>query len=407
MSGPCSNCYNMENRRQDLPYGRLESVALIPVLLVLLWSFFMYSGLADLQWDFPVYYYTAKMHSMGVGLYDSETLLEIAPYPINTYVYPPLTVYFFKPFSFFEYGLAQHVFLGVKLLLVGVLLSSWRDFFLKRDVDVFYYGACLLAYNMTLIRDLIGGNISVFEQAFLWSGFYFLLRGRHSLFSLFVLAASSFKLNLIVFLGLVLLVGDNARYRVFLRSAFVFSLYLVFSYLASPSQFDSYVNSANLSVSIPNERGVLNPCMPELLGDLSDILRYEYGIFTPGILWQIIYLLTSLTVLLLTLKAFMVLRSSSASDWRRMILFLSTVAFALVMPRFKDYSYILLLPATYFILRRPKYVRHYNFLVMATYFVIPIFSSGLKYPFTLLEYYPLFMAYAVWVMYLKDVFSDR
>jgi hypothetical protein len=91
------------------------------------------------------------------------------------------------------------------------------------------------------------------------------------------------------------------------------------------------------------------------------------------------------------------------------MVFLSCAAYALLMPRFKDYSYVLLLVPAYFALKKTVGGLGRVFFFALMILSVPEYVNlpGLKEVFEQLwRFMPLWAAAAVWVLYLRVAFSS-
>ena len=137
------------------------------------------------QWDFEIYY--SAIGELQAGHNPYEVL----------YLYPPLTLWVFSPFSLFTQPAASVLYLILKSIAFLFLLSIWRKEFLPADNNTLLPVFLLFAFNATIYTDFAAGNISVFEQLFLWLAFSFLLKNRITWFCTLVIIAASFKLTLL------------------------------------------------------------------------------------------------------------------------------------------------------------------------------------------------------------------
>ena len=142
-----------------------------------------------------------------------------------------------------EYKTAFHIFLIAKSILLVGLIYFWKREFLKQDGGILFYVFCLLAFNSTVFLDMIAGNINLVQQALLWLGFSFYIKGRYKLFCLFTLIAASFKMTPIFFLILMLLPEDKNKYKYFFGAGALFLSYLLIQYLIVPDLFTGFIKN--------------------------------------------------------------------------------------------------------------------------------------------------------------------
>jgi alpha-1,2-mannosyltransferase len=160
---------------------------------------------ASHQWDFETYYYAASAYRAGLDPYLLQSLTTVAGKPIELpFIYPPATLLLFVPFSYLPLGTASLVWLSLKCVLAGILVWIWRKEFLRFVAPDLVLVTALLGFDLALLWDLRTGNVSLVEQALLWSGFFAYVRGRFSVAAVLIGLASVFKLGPIVFLALFL-----------------------------------------------------------------------------------------------------------------------------------------------------------------------------------------------------------
>ncbi len=353
-------------------------------------------------WDFNIYYAAGKVFAGGGNPYDADALSKYAETKHLPYVYPPITLWFFKPLAGWNYNTAVNVFLAVKCLVLIGLAYLWKKKFLAGESDPFYYLFLLLAFNGALYCDFYTGNISIFEQALLWLGFYALIQRRPEILSLLVLVVAAFKITPILFILLLLILEGRKKYFYLLGTLALYIAIQALSYVNNPQLFKAFVNnSAGL-----DERSAINPSTLALLRDGFDSLAKYAGISVPGAGQMVLYLaLVGVAVLLTILVALPLLRHKSP-DREKVLIFLSCLVYALIMPRFKDYSYILLLAPAYFIIKSNRKLYWPLFIALALlpipWVQLPGFEPLRSYLF---GYYPLFAAYAVWIVFLKEIQS--
>ena len=83
------------------------------------------------------------------------------------------------------------------------------------------------------------------------------------------------------------------------------------------------------------------------------------------------------------------------------------LVYALIHPRFKDYAHMLLLPPAYYMIRNTRFTPAVPFIFFLSILVYPPFIvPGTEIIFSFFwKYYPLMIVYAIWGMYLHEIFS--
>ena len=162
------------------------------------------------QWDLQTYYYGAKAFEEGKNPYDRDVLSAIAGSPVRfRYVYPPHTLPVLAVLTQLPLREASLLWLGLKGVLICLLFWVWGRM-LPALGEPGYLVLAVLAFNGAILADVIAGNISLVEQAFLWSGFL-MLRKNLTASALLIAAASFFKVSYALFLVLPLLVPGERR----------------------------------------------------------------------------------------------------------------------------------------------------------------------------------------------------
>lgn len=343
------------------------------------------------QWDFKIYY--SAIGELQAGHNPYELL----------YLYPPLTLWVFSPFSLFTQPVASVLYLILKSIAFLFLLSIWRKEFLPSDNNTLLPVFLLFAFNATIYTDYAAGNISVFEQLFLWLAFSFLLKNRIAWFCTLVIIAASFKLTPLLFLFLLPLFNVKRSWYYVSLSLGIFAGFLFCSYLLFPSLFHDYL--ANLHVE--GGRGAINPTVFAFASNISEFIGRSHHMEIPGIVPIAAYLCISTAVLFIARRPLAVLARSANPRDRLTLVFFVCVLTALILPRFKDYSYILLLVPTYSIILQSNIPRSRSLLLLLTMLSAHIPLPGLSFISKLWGYYPLFIAGGVFLLYVREILSSE
>ena len=359
------------------------------------------------QWDFRSSYYAAKIFASGQNPYDANIVSKAAQPLPQLYTYPPVTLYFYRIFSSFEYKTAYYVFLFLKCIALMGLLYLWRKKYFERSQEIpeaFFYIFCLLAFSSAVKLDMNAGNINLFEQCMLWLGFSYYLKRRFFLFTIIILVAASFKILPALFLLLLCLSDDKNNILYLSIASILFLFYLLINYLVAPHLFIGFLKNA---LAVCNERGIINASTFNFVKDLAIVLQDKTGfILSNEVIWLSYFSIITIIVFS-TCYAYRRLFTKKIIEKEKMELFLFCLIYALILPRFKDYAYVLLLIPTDYILKKKNFIKVYPVL-----FVLTVFPS---YQFLLLtntgvsallhQYYSLILAYGVWSLYLYYIFS--
>jgi hypothetical protein len=328
--------------------GRVHRAATVIVWLAL--AACVYSIASDhlAQWDFQGYYTAAHAFAIGTNPY-----VPMHPHPHLhghlIYPYPPLTLYLFQWTMLLSPASAKLVWLALKLLALAALACVWHKSFqpLQADWPVVLFIA--LGFNATLLRDLVSGNISGFEQLGIWSGFALLLANRPYWAAVTLASVAQFKLLPAAFIGLIPLVRPRDGWKPFLVGCIVFVGILALNPVLRPDLTHEYLGF--FTDPSLDDRGIVEPSSLALFRDVIDLTSYMPGLpynVTAGTNVYIVYL--SSLVLVLAAGAWRARSKLRGAD-PRLMLYFGCALFAIAMPRMKDYSYILMLMPALFVVR--------------------------------------------------------
>jgi len=387
-------------------HRRYLKIFLISLMLAYA-SFLMGSILTNpqnYQNDFKVYYYSARAYYAGLNPYDSNDVSLVAPVPINhKFIYSPAVLFLFSFLSNVEYTSAFYLFLGFKCLALAGLILLWKNSFLPKGSDPAFYLFCLLAFNGSLYIDIAAGNISIIEQLILWLAFYFLIKNRFAQFCILIVFASLFKVTPILFLFLLLFSEGNKRYFYFFAAWTFFMLLMFVSYKTNPLHFASYYDN----IRHVREVGIVNPATLPLLEDIFGYLSIKPGISLPSGFPLAAYLMIVAGVVGITLRGFISVKSWEAGEKEKLLIFVFCIVYAIILPRFKDYSYILLVVPAYYLIRKVSLKSVYPLL----FIIITLSSVHVTLPLAdaisgiLWNYFPLIVAYCIWGLYMHEIHS--
>jgi hypothetical protein len=299
-------------------------------------------------WDFRVYYDAAIASERGLDIYDPAVRAEIAGFrsPL-VFAYPPATAHLFRPFTLLAYPFAYLAWLALKLVALAALIWVWRRLVpLDAGPGTLLFG--LLAFAGAIHQDLLTGNVSLFEQLLVWTGVLALARGRDVVFAVLVAVAAQLKLAPIAFLAVLPFARRPARLTPLLVGAGTFAGLLATNAL-EPALLESY-----LAKSPPlHERGRLNPSSLALARDVADALAEE-GVRLPAGAAGAIYAGVVALALGAAFAALRRHRRRAAGPDVVLVALLVAAVYAVVMPRLKPYSAIVLLPPTLFVIQRAR-----------------------------------------------------
>lgn len=332
-------------RRFVPPPWRPMAVAALAALVVWRLWYLRTGG----HWDFMTYYWAAVAHRAGLDPYQLPNLSQVAGHRIVLpYVYPPGVLYLLRPFTWLSLQGAIIAFVSLKAVALAGLVVLWRSCLGSRETLPLVV-LVALAFSAAVFNDFFAGNVSTFEQLALWLGFWLLLRQRIVAFSLLVVLASTAKLTPLVFLLLVLLSAHPRRYPLFAAATATGLLSILASFGASSARMASYV----AMIARLDERGPTNPALLPFLKDIHEHLVRQHAI-SPVVGPTTLYVVAALLMLGVTTFVMLRLRRRRGDGPEVMLgcVIGLVLLHAIALPRFKDYSYIALIPAVVFVGRR-------------------------------------------------------
>jgi hypothetical protein len=309
----------------------------------------VYKNSADQQWDFTIYYWADKTAQAGLNPYQVENLKNVSGLPLwLTYVYPPMTLWVFRPFSIMAYGEAYFVWLGLKLAVLAGLIVLWRRYFLRQIWSLLFLFVLVFGFDSALFWDLRSGNIALFETALLYLSFVAILKGRFRLFALMIVLISLFKVTTLFFLLLLLFFPVRRRWRLILSAAGLFALVMTANYLFEPGMYSAYLSRA---WSVDERARDFNYSLIAFLQDLTEIVSAGR--------WP--EFLSRLPLVLAIASGLAILAAGGASlrrIWRKGVsesplhtIFLACFTYALIFPRLKCYTLVLLIVPMFYLMR--------------------------------------------------------
>jgi hypothetical protein len=379
---------------------RFVLIALLSVFVVYILAEIVFDP-AQRQWDFRTYYYAASVQASGGNPYDAAELnrrsggLTVLPF-----IYPPPTLAFFRLFAAVPFDTAYQLWLALKILLGGGLIFLWRKYLFPDEPAFTFYLFLLLAFGATFYIDFVTGNVTIIEQALLWLGIVLLLRGRPLEFCAALLVASAFKLTPVIFVFLLPLLNVRHAWRYLAGTAGVTVAAGGLSYMLDAAAWREFVTR----MPVADEAGNLgNPSSLSLCRDLVASVAEKLGTTAPDAVPLAIYILAMALILWFSARSYRDIKRSACPDSSQLIVYLSCLAFALVMPRFKTYSFMLLLPPALCVIRSSRQLPAFGFL-----FALVALCASTPFPISpylrmFWLYYPLLITVMIWLLLILSV----
>ncbi|TFF96358.1 MAG: DUF2029 domain-containing protein [Promethearchaeota archaeon] len=364
----------------------------------------------NFQWDFKIYYFATKYFMNGQSPYN-EIYLGLP------YVYHPLTLYLFYPFTLCPFYIASFIFLVLKNIAFLFLLYLWIFKFLEKDDNPqFFIFFSLIAFNTAFFIDLMAGNIATFEALFIWFAIFFFLKGRkYYLFVLCIIFISYFKLTPILILFLLIFSKDSKRFIYLIIGFTIFFLFFLIPAFYNPLLFGDYLHYIQ---TVTREIGPKNPSTLSLISFLlmplvnNYIISLELSVISSFTLSIISFLLILTIIIHWKINIWKFQKHYySPQKQRKIIISLFFLVYCLVVPRFKDYSYIIMIFPAFYLIRTinsdkqkvPEKLRN-NFLLFLFLFSSYKFIS-IFFLFAL-EYNVLISIYLLFLFFLYNSYKN-
>jgi hypothetical protein len=304
-------------------------------LIVLCWGWLfarVWAGL-EFQFDFQTYYLAAQIFERGQTPYDVHQLRE-ASGNRNTlpFIYPLSALHLLRPFAHLDYGSAHRLWVLLKALALVLLFWTWMRWFLREIDGRLMAAVALLGFQAALVWDVKVGNITVFEQLFLWAGFAFLIHRRTTAFVICIVIASIAKLVFVVFLLLLFLPSVRSPANTMRAVAGVVALALLtfLPFAAAPEYLRGFLHA----VVSQHPRMQYNP---SILGVVDELALFPGTRFlATG--WTKLIPVAAYYALLFWVSRTLVRRTLASGSIEQAVL-VSAMLYALASPRLVVYSY--------------------------------------------------------------------
>jgi hypothetical protein len=229
-----------------------------------------------------------------------------------------------------------------------------------------------------------------------------LLTGRDTLFAVLIALSAAFKLTPALFLLTTFLVDRPHRWRPVAIGMGTLALWVGLNYWSDPVEFAGYISGAT---SLQESAAQGNPSHLRFWWDLLALVAKQTGQFIPTHVPWLLFGATAISIVWFSYRSWVKSTASRIGARELESIFLFCTTYALIQPRFKSYSYILLLPPAYYVLMRGQHVP-------ATGALLALFASSAVMPlpnpvplgpyFVLLWlFYPLLLAFTVWGLLLR------
>ena len=351
------------------------------------------------QWDFRVYYFAAQAWRAGLNPYDPRTLpLDLSKDGLR-FSYPPYALALFAPLTALPLTAAIQFVLVLKTIALGCLIHIWGRLLRTTLTDPVWVVFLMFAYSSAIFVDFISGSITTFEQLLVWIGVLALIEQRYWPFTMVVVAASLLRLTPIALLAVCLAAPNRRGYRYVGAGAAAFATILLATWGVAPRLTAGFIRSLAGNVG---ERGWLNPAALPLAIDVSGLLGRTIRVAASPLAQAALYLAIVVAVLVPTVVTIRRLARRGDAPRMDLIVYIAFLAAGLVLPRFKNYSYMLLIVPTYYIAIRSTRLRAAVPLMLLV--CLPVYSwittpANLA---LLADYSKWLMALGAWALFLYE-----
>lgn len=271
------------------------------------------------QGDLLAYHAAGRVLTEGGSPHDFEALRTRGA--STPFVYPPLAWPFARAVAAFDWPTAQRGFLALKLLALLGLALLWRSWLEGRPlVFATTLALGLFGFRLALRVELSTGNVALFEALGLWSAI--VLARRHPSIALLPLGLGA-HWKLVPLSALPVLSRRWTELRAMAPGLLVLAVVLGASVASAPDGWRRFLEVATTLEEGPPQNATLVVLTQHLLGR-GPVAIGLWLLFAAGVAW-------------LTLTQ----RHRPDVEWVPLAL----LAWALVLPRFKDYAFVALLPA--------------------------------------------------------------
>jgi hypothetical protein len=324
-----------------------------------------------------------------------------------SFYHPPITLYAYRLFLFFPQPIAYELWCALKVCALVALLSLWSRHFLRLPIDSFTIVYFLLAFNSAIYCDLVAGNVSIFEQLALWAGFRALMGGRYVRFCILLVVVAQLKLTPLFFAVLLLFVPERPQWFWFAGCLAGFVALFSLNHVLQPVLLKEFFHAVSgLDEGIADG----NAATLTLIRDVVD-RALGYGTSAATRLDEGIFCAVALAIGVPSLAVVLRHRSAAVGRDPKLLIYFACVLFAVLSPRMKNYSYILLLMPTLHLLR-VVWGRAVAPVVLSVLVVAVLYPQAdsllpIRVAFELLYFYmPLVAAFVVWLGYLRLLRND-
>lgn len=299
------------------------------------------------QWDLKIYMECSRTLASGADPYATQPVFNGDHFQC---LYPPMIMDLYRPFNYFtaEFGdgAGERFWAVLKVVSMVLMLWLWKDYILTpgRNLQRLLFAA--IAYGSPFWSDFRAGNAGSFEHLILWAALAAFIAECDLLFAVLVAAAAQPKILPAAFLPLVL-----AKRRPNVRAFLVGGALAVGAFGLNELIHPGLLKEFFLQLRDPGqpwhyERGP-NNCA--FVGLVQHALETAWHDRARAMAWAMrVNAVWSAAIAAATAWSLRRLwrGEGTETDKRRRTVMLYAAAYAMVAPRLKDYSFLLLIPPT-------------------------------------------------------------
>ena len=332
----------------------------------------------EVQWDFRVFHTAWQAARAGFDPYALANIETMSGQSNGLrFFYPPITLHFFGLFGWLPYDSARIVWLGAEAAALALVVEMWRRHFLRGVSNWALAAVVPLGFSVAVLWDLQAGNVTIFENLLLWIGFAFVVRGRKALGAAGIVLGALFKICPIALLGLLFVLPPR---RDSVRAAGVAAVAFGLLSLVQFAWHPDWIATFGHNLETVRETGSCNPCLLAICDDYCP----KHA--------EVAWLLGAIVLLGVSLRTFGRLARTGTP---LASLVFTLLVYALVAPRFKSYSYMLLIPPALLVAHALPRVTG---SIAVALLCIPTDGHPLGLAPLPVPYYPWFLALALWLM---------
>lgn len=327
-------------------------------LTLYLLSFGFYALKSYSMWDFSAYYWAAKASLAGLDPYNTNEVSTLAGKELFPYLYPPLVTRLFYPLAILPPVAARIIYVALQYLAVAATSLLWRDVIryaspkansLSGILSIRLVILCF-AFNASVIKVLRTGQITIFENLFLWLAISSILRCKYRNFGVAVIAAALPKVTPIALAFLPFL--DRRKGSSFYCVISIVAAYvalILFQILFLGSEWASFRSALSFldpefSSSLPSEAWSNTPSILQVLlsiPPLSHSLSFALGSAEFAVLIYIAIVALCIAFLMCNSHHFLLREGQCLSNSMHTLLLVTI--FVCLSPRLRDYSYVVMI----------------------------------------------------------------